>query len=302
MSADVTQMGPKKKPGFPIDLDAVLTGRDITLRYRDWGGEGVPIVLLHGLSSSLRIWDFVAPILAGRFHVVAVDQRGHGLSTKPDHGYGFAEVTGDLASFIELVGLGRPVIVGHSWGGNVAVQFGADYPQATRGLVLVDGGFIERSKDATWEQAEREMRPPEIDGAPVDRFVQMMRQWPSLKDHWRPELEDMILYNFDMRDGKIYRRLSIPNHMKIARAIFEQRPSELLPIIPAPVLIVPAFRHAASEEEQRWQEYRELGLEAIKKARSDVEVHPMPDTIHDVPIQRPRELAALIADFAEKLS
>lgn len=286
----------------PSDLDAELPGRGITLRYRDWGGEGAPIVLLHGLSSSLRIWDFVAPILAERFRVFAVDQRGHGLSTKPDDGYGFADVTGDLAAFVALLGLDRAIVAGHSWGGNVAAQFGAGYPEATRGLVLVDGGFIERSKDATWEQAEREMRPPDIDGAPVDRFVQMMRNWPHLKEHWSDELRDMVLYNFDVRDGRIYRRLSIPNHMKIARAIFEQRPSELLPRAKCPVLIVPAFRDASSEDERRWQEYRRRGIAAITAALPSAEVHEMQDTIHDVPIQRPRELAEVIADFAGGLS
>lgn len=297
----------------PRDLEAELPGRGVTLRYRDWGpstsasaelrtgSDGAPIVLLHGLSSSLTIWDFAAPILAERFRVLAVDQRGHGLSSKPADGYGFDEVTADLASFIDVAGLQRPLIVGHSWGGNVAVQFGADYPGAARGLVLVDGGFVERSRDATWEQAEREMRPPDIDGTPVERFVQFMRNWPHLKDIFSDQLRDMILYNFDVRDDKIYRRLSIRNHMKIARAIFNQRPSELLPRIECPVLIIPAIRETTSEDERRWQEYRKRGIAAIKKARPNVEVQPMMDTIHDVPVQRPRELASAIAGFAEKL-
>jgi pimeloyl-ACP methyl ester carboxylesterase len=283
------------------DLDAVLPGRDITLRYRDWGGAGTPIVLAHGLASSLTIWNFVAPILAERFRVVAIDQRGHGMSSKPEEGYGFEEVGADLASFIQQTGLDRPVIVGHSWGGSVAVRFGVDYPQMTRGLVLVDGGFIDRSKDVTWEEAEEEMRPPDIDGAPVERFMQMMQQWPSIRDSWSEELGKMILYNFDVRDGKIYRRLSIPNHMKIARAIFEQRASELLAIVQAPVLVVPALREPQSEAERRWQEYRQRGIEAIKAARPNIRVHPMEDSIHDVPIQRPQELAAAIADFAGTL-
>jgi len=285
----------------PRDLDAELTGRDITLRYRDWGGVGAPIVLLHGLASSLRIWDFVAPILAERFRVVAVDQRGHGLSSKPDDGYGFEEVGADLAALVELIGLERPVVVGHSWGGSVAVRFGTDHPEMARGLALVDGGFIERSKDVTWEQAEREMRPPDVDGTPVERFKQFMRNWPNLKGLWSDELGEMVLYNFEVRDGKIYRRLSISNHMKIARAIFEQRPSELLPQVECPVLILPAVREPAGEEERRWQEYRQHGIAAIKAARPNVEIRPMLDSIHDVPIQRPRELADVVAAFAAKV-
>ena len=285
----------------PRDLDAELPGRDITLRYRDWGGEGAPIVLVHGLASSLRIWDFVAPVLAERFHVIAIDQRGHGLSTKPDENYSFEEVGADLEAFVEQMGLDRPVIVGHSWGGTVAVRFGTDYPEMTRGLVLVDGGFIERSKDVSWEQAEKEMLPPDIDGTPVERFKEFMRNWPNVKDMWSDELGEMILYNFDVRDEKIYRRLSIPNHMKIARAIFEQRASELLPQVKCPVLIIPAVREPQNEQEERWQAYRRQGIEAIQLARPNVEVHPMLDSIHDVPIQRPRELADVIAEFAGRL-
>jgi len=280
------------------DLDAALPRRDITLRYRDWGGSGTPIVLVHGLASSLTIWNFVAPVLAERFRVLAIDQRGHGLSSKPEDGYGFEEVGADLEAFVELIGLERPVIVGHSWGGSVAVRFGVDYPEMTRGLVLVDGGFIDRGKDVTWEQAEREMRPPEIDGTPVERFKQFMRNWPHLKPIWSEELADMVLYNFDVRDGKIYRRLTIPNHMKIARTIFEQRASELLPRVTAPVLIIPALKEPESDEERRWQEYRQQGLEAVKAARPNIDVHPMLDSIHDVPIQRPRELAEVIGTFA----
>jgi pimeloyl-ACP methyl ester carboxylesterase len=299
MDTDVTQSRPKKSPRFH-DLDAELPGRGITLRYRDWGGSGPPVVLLHGLSSSLTIWDFTAPILAERFHVIAVDQRGHGLSSKPEDGYGFDDVTTDLAAFLQVTGIEQPLIVGHSWGGNVAVQFAADHAGVPRGLVLVDGGFIERSSDATWEQAEREMRPPEIDGTPVERFVDFMSRWPHIKDIFSVQLQDMILYNFDIRDDKIYRRLNIPNHMKIARAIFEQRPSELLQRVECSVLVVPAFRETSSEDERRWQAYREHGIAAITKARPSIIVHPMQDTIHDVPIQRPKELAELIASFAGK--
>jgi hypothetical protein len=145
------------------------------------------------------------------------------------------------------------------------------------------------------------MRPPDIDGAPVERFMEMMRQWPSIRDFWSNELGEMILYNFDVRGGKIYRRLSIPNHMKIARAIFEQRASELLQQVDCPVLAIPAFRETQNEAERRWQEYRQRGIEAVKAARPSLEVHPMLDSIHDVPIQRPRELAEIITGFVSRL-
>jgi pimeloyl-ACP methyl ester carboxylesterase len=184
----------------------------------------------------------------------------------------------------------------------VALQLAHDYPGLVRGIVLVDGGFIERSKDAKWEQAEKEMRPPEIDGTPVERFLSYARNFAGAANVDPEQFEHMVLANFIVRDDKVYRPLAIPNHMKIARAIFDQRPSELLRETKVPVLIVPAIREPQNEQEKRWQEYRELGLAAIQEVRPDIRVVRMEDTIHDVPVQRPKELAQLIAEFASSLT
>lgn len=274
----------------------------LRLHYLNWGGDGSPIVLLHGLSSSARIWDLMAPFLTDKYHVIAVDQRSHGLSDRPDDGYEFQSTTADIAALIRNLGLEQPVVVGHSWGANVALQLAHDYPELVRGIVLVDGGFIERSKDAKWEQAEKEMRPPEIDGTPVERFLLYVRNFPGAKTVDPAKFEQMVLGNFLVRDGKVYRPLAIPNHMKIARAIFDQRPSELLPNVKASVLIVPAVREGESEQEKRWQEYREHGLAAIEAVRPDIRVVRMEDTIHDVPVQRPKELAEVIAEFVSEVT
>jgi pimeloyl-ACP methyl ester carboxylesterase len=297
----------------PRDAYVSLPEREgLRLHYIEWGPStpagaglrmsGISILLLHGLSSSARIWDLMAPLLTDKYHVIAVDQRSHGQSDRPDDGYDFPSTTADVAALIGSLGLERPVVVGHSWGANVALQLAHDYMGLVRGVVLVDGGFIERSKDVTWEQAEKEMRPPDIDGTPVERFVSYVRNFPAAKDIDPAKFEEMILSNFIVRDGKVYRPLAIPNHMKIARAIFDQRPSELLPNVKTPVLIVPAVREGESEQEKRWQEYRERGLSAIREVRPDIRVVRMEDTVHDVPVQRPKELAKVIAEFASELA
>src|SRR5215207_8020182 len=128
----------------------------LKLAYRDWGGEGQPVVLVHGLASSYRIWDFMAPLLAEQFRVVALDQRGHGRSDKPDESFDFATYVADLRSFVELLGLGRSDFVGHSWGGNVVLQLAVELPGLAEALVLVDGGFIEIAarEGWTWERTE----------------------------------------------------------------------------------------------------------------------------------------------------
>ena len=103
---------------------AVAPGVELSVLVRDARPDTRAFVLVHGLASNARLWDGVGSCLAELGHAsVAVDQRGHGSSSKPDHGYDFETVTDDLAAVIEQA-LGRPaVLAGQSWGGNVVVEF-----------------------------------------------------------------------------------------------------------------------------------------------------------------------------------
>jgi len=280
-------------PGAFVDLPS----RGLRLHYRDWGGHGSPLVLLHGLSSNSRIWDWTAPILARHFHVIALDQRSHGLSDQTPDGYGFADVTADLASFLEAVGIEQPVVVGHSWGASVALTYATAGPGNARAIVLVDGGVIDISGLGSWEDAEPRMRPPAIDGTPVESFVGFMRRWPQLQGLWSDDLRDMVLANFAVRDGRIYRPLTISNHMKIARAIYHLNPSEVLPHVDCPILVISCRQEPGNDEGRAWQAARQEAIDKVAQLVPAAHVVVMEDTIHDVPIQRPLELAEVILTF-----
>src|SRR5947209_13357686 len=107
-------------------LDGYVSANGLKLHYLRWSSpasspasspKNLPIVLLHGLASAARIWDFVAPLLAERgYTVTALDQRGHGESDKPDSGYDFATILADDNAAVQALGIEHPIIVGHSWG------------------------------------------------------------------------------------------------------------------------------------------------------------------------------------------
>ena len=102
-----------------IDLPA---GR---FHYLSWGAgraELPSVLLLHGITSSAQSWVRVGPALADRYRVYALDQRGHGDSIKPAPGtYSLRHTAEDAVAFIEALGLERPVLIGHSWGGATAI-------------------------------------------------------------------------------------------------------------------------------------------------------------------------------------
>ena len=136
---------------------------------------GRPVVLVHGLASNARLWDGVARRLAasGR-RVVAIDQRGHGLTSKPDSTYTMAEVADDLAACVAVLGWESPVLVGQSWGGNVVLETSARHPGLAGAVACVDGGFIRlRERFPDWDDCARALAPPRLAGTPLTT----MRQW-----------------------------------------------------------------------------------------------------------------------------
>lgn len=108
-----------------IDLPA---GR---FHYLSWNAEQVDapgVLLLHGLTSSAESWTRVGAGLAGRYRVYALDQRGHGQSIKPAAAhYSLREAAADAAAFLAALALERVSLVGHSWGGAVALLLASGY-------------------------------------------------------------------------------------------------------------------------------------------------------------------------------
>ena len=272
-------------------------GTPLRLAYRDWGGQGDPLILLHGLSSNSRIWDLTAPLLTTRFRVVALDQRGHGISDQPAS-YTAADWTGDVTGVMDALEWTHSTIVGHSWGANVALQFAADHPDRITAIALVDGGISGLASRMSWEEAEKVMRPPEINGVPLDKFVAFARQWPDIGPLWSDEVREMLLSNLQVRDGKVYRKLTIENHMKILRAMYEQDIPGIQSAVECPALLIIANQDRDNDLSRRWTKWRREGAKEAEKKLKDGTVLWMDDTIHDVPVQRPRELADAILTLA----
>lgn len=279
--------------------------RGLRFHYRDWGGSGQPLVLLHGLASNSLIWKLVAPLLARRFRVLALDQRGHGPSDKPDDGYDFQSITGDLQAFIEALSLERPALVGHSWGANVALQFAAERPDDVSWLALVDGGFLEISAfpGMTWERTLEMMSPPPLAGLKLKTFLQGARNWPGLGSVWNDDVQEIVLANFRIdEDETIHPHLSRENHLKILRSLWEQKPSALWPHLRCPALLIPAASDHQDSRTTSWMDHKRKAIALAEEHAPTVRVTWLEDTIHDVPLQRPHELMEAIDGFLEGLA
>jgi len=150
-----------------------IASDDVRLRYVEWGPPNAPaIVALHGLRSFAYTWEPVALPLSRQFRVIALDQRGRGLSDwDPLRRYVTSQYVADLEQLVEVLGLRRFVLLGHSMGGATALVYASHHHARLAGLVIEDMGpgastssagsdRIRRelaatpSWFATWEQAE----------------------------------------------------------------------------------------------------------------------------------------------------
>jgi pimeloyl-ACP methyl ester carboxylesterase len=228
-----------------IDVDIA---REVRLRVRHWpSGPDVPFLLVHGLSSNARVWDEVAGHLSAAGNpAYAVDLRSHGESSTPPDGYDTATAATDLAALAAALALPPAVVAGQSWGGNVVVRLAARHPDRVAALGLVDGGWIDPTLTFdSWDQCADALRPPNVDGLRASDLRTMLeRSHPD----WSAAAIGATMANLRVgSDGTLLRRLSITDHMRIVRSMWDDPPWPDFPAITIPVLLLPAVPAESAE-------------------------------------------------------
>ena len=110
----------------------------VRMHYVEQGQKDGPVlVLLHGYTDSYLSFERVLPLLPRSFHVYALDQRGHGESSRPECCYTQSDFASDVAAFLDSQGIQRAVLVGHSMGSFIAQQVALEHPQRVEALVLI---------------------------------------------------------------------------------------------------------------------------------------------------------------------
>jgi non-heme chloroperoxidase len=119
--------------------------RNVKLEVLDWGGSGKPLVLLAGLGNSGHIFDKFAPKLTAKYHVYGITRRGFGASSAPspsgDATYSADRLGDDVLAVLDALKLNRPVLAGHSIGGEELSSVGSRHPDRVSGLIYLDAGY-----------------------------------------------------------------------------------------------------------------------------------------------------------------
>ena len=270
-----------------------VTVNGARLHYLDFGGDGPPAVLHHATGFHAWMWEPIAERLVERYHVIALDARGHGDSDKPASGYSWESFIEDLTGFVDTLGLGGALGVGHSLGGTTTAGAAAGRPDLYSLVVALDPILIPREFRNVAEgdnpMSERASRRRE-QWTSVDEAVERYRgRGPFAK--WTDEpLRRYVEHGFAKVDGGI--RLKCP--AAVEAQVFGMAPRfdswSIFDRLAVPTLLVRGSESDAFSARDAEEAVRRL---------HDGELLTIADSTHMFPMEKPGEVVDAIFAFAD---
>jgi pimeloyl-ACP methyl ester carboxylesterase len=246
-----------------------ITSGGVRLAVRDSGGHASTAVLLHGLGAPQRSWDRVASLLTPHLRVVTYDQRGHGASAAAAD-YSLDAFLADLQAVLDALALEHPLLVGHSFGGLLAVEHAAARPGCA-GVVAVDGGLKIERPPIGWAEVQAQL------DRPVSRVLSRVATAAGMGA-----------------------RLSLAELRRVAEeaARREEHLEEAYARLPCPMLVVLAGKADPVPHGEAMRAAVDAAATRLQQLHPQVKLARLPCG-HAIPLERPRELADLIVCFAE---
>ena len=280
--------------------DGWLERDGVGLHYLEWVPESgpsrlPPLLLLHGLSSNARYWERLARHLPER-RLVALDQRGHGLTGQPPHapafpdGYAMDQLLKDALFAMDYLGLEKPVVVGHSWGATVALELVGTQHGSAGGLVFIDGPVQSAANLFSWEEAQKIMQPPLPRFTSFEEAVAQSRR--DFEGAWDQDLESFVKARIVPDAGALVLTLTAPVRLELLRGLYEAQPDVLWPRVE-----VPAAALLARHGPVRIATSREAGAARLAELAPNVEIRWY-ESPHDIPLFMPADVASAIDRIA----
>lgn len=229
------------------------------------------------------MFEPVAELLASRFRIVSIDQRGHGRAPKPKSGYSGADYARDVAKLAEE----KTLLIGHSLGARNALVAGERYPDKVAAVVAID--FTPFIEPEVFEALEERVNGGSRDFASLQEVSAYLKQrYPRLPDD---AIARRAQHGYERVKGK-WRPLAAPAAMRATCAGLRENLEGALKDIRVPVLLL---RGADSKLVSR------AAWEKTKALRPDIQAQEIGDADHYVPEEQPAAVAAAVIDFWDSL-
>ena len=258
-------------------------------------GEGHPVLLIPGAWSTYRYWNRITPLLSNHYRLLALDYLGTGDSDKPGSGFAYTvEEQADLiAGMLETLQMSKVHIIGTSYGGSIALNLAARYPDRVGRIVSIEGNGVKHKK-VPYRPMRGLLRWPLFGEVPIsvarsgllDKMIAkglMGKAWRPLSDQEREEILEII-----SQTNKTASR--IPWY-QISRTLVTSKDfAEEAKTIRIPILYLYG-------ENSGYRGMAEANAEFLKTHLAQAEVFLVKDGIHNLELQKPEEVARIILDF-----
>ena len=249
----------------------------LRLAYVELGNpRGEPLLLLHGFTDTSRSWSLVAPYLAD-YRLIIPDQRGHGAADAPQCCFSSSVYADDARQLLDVLGLDRVAVAGHSMGSMIAITMAAEYPERVSRIILIGSTALSPVKHGDWLYDQVMALKP-----PLDPNSPFMREWHPAN---QPTPVDPPFAAAVMED-----LLAIPLH--VWRGVM--RELAYVPVgrhardVRARVLILSGGKDPLFTAEHH---------ESLIKAFPDAEAYVFPELGHNPNWEQPEEVGRRIRDF-----
>lgn len=264
----------------PVDRFVSVNG--LRLHYLDWGGNGPPMILVHGLDRHAHTFDHIAPHFVSRYRVIAVDMRGHGESAwDPEARYLVEDYVRDMEGLVEQLQLRDIVIWGNSTGGRVAQVYAGLHPERVSHMISEDVG-PERPRQIADNYGRRIAEDEAGWGSEADVAAQVRKSNPRMSD---AGVATYVRYGTTKRaDGRIVWK----RDPSVARGFVV---TDLWPIvskISVPALYLIGGRSAIVPAETQAR---------LRSTLPNVRIVTVPDTGHYPSEEKPADVLAIVDSF-----
>jgi len=249
------------------------------------GRSGLPVLLLHGLSQQGHFWD---PVIArSPLPMFTLDQRGHGRSdsdTRAD--YSIDQCARDISAALDYLGLDTVIAVGHSWGASTALRAAACDRRIAR-VGLIDGGLHRPHPDADISELRERLRPPVLNIAEAELWRRI--QAGDLASVWSAEVQAALAPTFIANDdGTMRTRIGMERHMAVLDGLLAYNPTPDQRLVADRLWAIACTTSADVH-----------GFHA--QLPEGVRLQVWCQTVHDVPLQLPDEIAGWISSIAASI-
>jgi pimeloyl-ACP methyl ester carboxylesterase len=261
-------------------------------------GEGEPVFLISGAFSTYRHWNRVIPYLSKHYKLLCIDYLGAGDSDKPVSGFGYTiEEQADLmVKMMEALQIPKVHILGVSYGGAIALNLAARYPKKIDKIVSIEGNGINgnRHQKISYGPMQDLLRVPIFGEIPIglirsglaDKFVTKSVMGKAWKDLSEPEKKEVMrIVSQSIRTASRSSWFHICRTLKTSRDFTEEAKGISTPIL---------YLYGGNSD---YYEMAKGNAEFFKAYLTDVTIVRFDDGIHDLELQKPEEVAALIAEF-----